>query len=167
MSGSTSKTKQFFENLEKKIDELDNTPNDTRTFDPFGLQASINDKISRYGTAVTIGIFMGAAISAGAILGGITWYAISRNVLNDAVKDVTGYINGTLGGELETLGDLDGDNNNNNVKQKKQVSPIILASKKRNNNNNNNMIQEMEKRINELEAKVKLLEDKLVDAQSK
>ena len=46
---------------------------------------------------------MGAAISAGAILGGITWYAISRNVLNDAVKDVTGYINGTLGGELETL----------------------------------------------------------------
>ena len=29
------------------------------------------------------------------------------------------------------------------------------------------MIQEMEKRINELEAKVKLLEDKLVDAQSK
>ena len=108
---------------------------------------------------------MGAAISAGAILGGITWYAISRNVLNDAVKDVTGYINGTLGGELETLGDLDGDNNNN-VKQKKQVSPIILASKKR-NNNNKNMIQEMEKRINELEAKVKLLEDKLVDAQSK
>ena len=109
---------------------------------------------------------MGAAISAGAILGGITWYAISRNVLNDAVKDVTGYINGTLGGELETLGDLDGDNNNN-VKQKKQVSPIIVASKKRNNNNNNNMIQEMEKRINELEAKVKLLEDKLVHAQSK
>ena len=107
---------------------------------------------------------MGAAISAGAILGGITWYAISRNVLNDAVKDVTGYINGTLGGELETLDDLDGDNNN--VKQKKQVSPIILASKKR-NNNNKNMIQEMEKRINELEAKVKLLEDKLVDAQSK
>ena len=40
MSGSTSKTKQFFENLEKKIDELDNTPNDT-PFDPFGLQASI------------------------------------------------------------------------------------------------------------------------------
>ena len=30
------------------------------------LEASINDKISRYGTAVTIGIFMGAAISAGA-----------------------------------------------------------------------------------------------------
>ena len=58
----------------------------------FGIQASINNRISRYGTAVTVGVFMGAAISAGTILGALTWYAVSKNILTDVVKDLSGQI---------------------------------------------------------------------------
>jgi hypothetical protein len=163
---ASSKTKQFLERLES----IGNDDGSSESPFSFGIQASINDRISRYGTAVTIGIFMGAAISAGTILGGLTWYAVSRNILKDVMKDVTGFLNVTLGIEGDGSdnnndGDTTGEKNGrsdivvDNVKDNKQnVLPIVLSSKKQ------KLIQQMEHRINQLEKKVTLLETKLSES---
>ena len=92
-STASSKTQKFLE----KLEQLAGDENDGGgTFD-FGIQASINNRISRYGTAVTVGVFMGAAISAGTILGALTWYAVSKNILTDVVKDLSGMLNLSFG----------------------------------------------------------------------
>ena len=81
----------------EKLEQLSGDENEGGgTFD-FGIQASINNRISRYGTAVTVGVFMGAAISAGTILGALTWYAVSKNILTDVVKDLSGMLNLSFG----------------------------------------------------------------------
>ena len=90
---ASSKTQKFLE----KLEQLSGDENEGGgTFD-FGIQASINNRISRYGTAVTVGIFMGAAISAGTILGALTWYAVSKNILTDTIKDLGGMLNLSFG----------------------------------------------------------------------
>ena len=52
----------------------------------FNIYGRMNDTILRYGTAVSVGVFIGAALSSGTILGGLTWYAMSRNVLVNMMK---------------------------------------------------------------------------------
>ena len=92
-STASSKTQKFLEKLEQLAGDENEGGG---TFD-FGIQASINNRISRYGTAVTVGVFMGAAISAGTILGALTWYAVSENILTDVVKDLSGMLNLSFG----------------------------------------------------------------------
>ena len=49
-----------------------------------------NDKISAYGTAVSCGVFIGAALSAGTILGVTTYFVAVKNsgVFNSAIDRV-------------------------------------------------------------------------------
>ena len=49
------------------------------------MSTYFSDKITAYGTAVSCGVFIGAALSAGTILGGLTWYVASRNVLDKMI----------------------------------------------------------------------------------
>ena len=49
-----------------------------------------NDKISAYGTAVSCGVFIGAALSAGTILGAATYFVAVKNsgIFNNTIDKV-------------------------------------------------------------------------------
>ena len=145
-STASSKTQKFLEKLEQITgDESDGG----RTFD-FGIQASINDRISRYGTAVTVGIFMGAAISAGTILGALTWYAVSKNILTDAMKDLGGMLNLSFGSSTQEKTNAKSAGSDSTESRE---SPAFISMEKNKTNSLIDQVERLERRVEQLEKK--------------
>ena len=145
-STASSKTQKFLEKLEQIAgDESDGGG----TFD-FGIQASINNRISRYGTAVTVGIFMGAAISAGTILGALTWYAVSKNILTDAIKDLGGMLNLSFGSSTQEKTNAKSAGSDSTESRE---SPASISTENNKTNSLIEQIERLERRVEQLEKK--------------
>ena len=95
-----------------------------------------NDKISAYGTAVSCGVFIGAALSAGTILGVTTYVVAVKNsgILNSAIDRVlSAVMPGSGQGQCTTQGESD---------------------------NHSARVEELSKRVQQLTSRLELLEGK-------
>ena len=93
-------------------------------------QDNVNGRIRSYGTAVSIGVFIGAALSAGTILGCMTWYVASKSMLEKMVQPLTSAISYTgLGKVLLQDGSAagsDGENEGSSAPEKGGLSLIHI-----------------------------------------
>lgn len=48
----------------------------------------IRDKISNYGSAVTIGVFLGSALTTGILCGAGTYYIITKNIITNVLSPI-------------------------------------------------------------------------------
>lgn len=48
----------------------------------------IRDKIYNYGSAVTIGVFIGSALTTGILCGAGTYYIVTKNVINKILTPI-------------------------------------------------------------------------------
>lgn len=56
----------------------------------FGITESIATKIRNYGTAVTVGVFIGTALTTGIVAGCAAWYASNKVAI---VSEATRFLN--------------------------------------------------------------------------
>jgi hypothetical protein len=61
----------------------------------------IKDKIFNYGSAITIGVFIGSALTTGILCGAGTYYIITKNVINKILTPIKTIIPNNLNILLE------------------------------------------------------------------
>ena len=52
----------------------------------------IKDKIFNYGTAITLGVFIGSALTTGILCGAGTYYIITKNVITNLISPIKNII---------------------------------------------------------------------------
>ena len=93
---------------------------------------------------------MGAAISAGTILGALTWYAVSKNILTDTIKDLGGMLNLSFGSSTNQKTDTQTAESDVTENPKSSVS----------GRNENSEMKAVMEQIERLERRVEQLEKK-------
>ena len=123
-------------------------------------QDTVNERIRNYGTAVSIGVFIGAALSAGTILGSLTWYVASKSMLEKMVQPLTSAISYTgLGKVLVQGGSAAGsDDESEGISAPEKGSEGGADSSPA-----PSLLIIISRRVVQLEERIKRLEDKVID----
>ena len=68
-----------------------------KDFIHLGLRAAITDKISSYGTAITVGVFIGTALTTGIAAGIAGWYFANKMAIQSKLSSLTSIITSNIG----------------------------------------------------------------------
>jgi hypothetical protein len=69
-----------------------------KTLPEIGLRAAITEKIASYGSAITVGVFIGTALTTGMAAGIAGWYLTNKLAIASQISSLTSSLTQTITG---------------------------------------------------------------------